>query len=358
MKYKQDMKLLNNKRLVVLLGSCVLLMGCAGGVPQAPAQPNQAAPAEVVPAPALATAAPTHTAPPAATATPKKVVPPTPQQVDATATKPAATVTAAPVQPTAKPAATVAPAPTKAASASVAIAKANTIPVKPQSAKFSSITSSQSAMYLTLDGKGADGKAIKGSMTVGLNEDVTGKKSQIEIGGNLIGPLLSAQLRGFNPRGMGIYSVSGNTFVRLDTLLTVCAKPKGGIPGLDNLADSLSTDGFLTMIGSDGVFPGKLVGDATLNGVTVQHYTLDFAALKASAQKRGLVNWPELSRGEMWLAKDGGYIVRLSVAGKGKLENLAGNAFDGSFDVILDTVAINQPVTINLPTSCNRPIEV
>jgi hypothetical protein len=358
MKYKQDMKLLNNKRsrlVPALLGSCVLLMGCAGGVPQAPAQPNQAAPAP-------ATAAPTNTAPPAATATPKKVVPPTPQMVmtvgETTNNAIAATSTAAPAaKPTTKPAPTAVPAATKNASSIVA----NTIPVKPLSEKFEKlggINSSQSAMYLTLDGKGADGKAIKGNMTVGLSEDRPSKKSQIEIGGNLIGPLLSAQLRGFNPRGMGIYSVGGNTFVRLDTLLTVCAKPKGGIPGLDNLADSLSTDGFLTMIGSDGVFPGKLVGDATLNGVTVQQYTLDLAALKASAQKRGLVNWPELSRGEMWLAKDGGYIVRLSVAGKGKLENLAGNTFDGSFDVILDTVAINQPVTIALPSSCNRPIEV
>jgi hypothetical protein len=187
---------------------------------------------------------------------------------------------------------------------------------------------------------------------------VAGKKSQIEIGGNLIGPLLAAQLRGFSPRAMGIYSVNSDTFVRLDTLLTVCAKPKGGIPGLDNLASSLSTDGFLDMIGSDRVFPGKLVGDATLNGVAVQQYTLDLAALKASAQRRGIANWPELSRGEMWVAKDGGYIVRLSVAGKGKLENLAGNNFDGNFDVIVDTVSINQPVTVNLPPSCSRPIEV
>jgi hypothetical protein len=278
--------------------------------------------------------------------------------VDATATKPAPTAVV--TQPTARPAATAAPvatvAPTR--SASTIAPAANTIPVKQVSAKFSSITSSQSAMYLTLDGKGGDGKAIKGNMTVGLSADVTGKKSHIEIGGNLIGPLLSAQLRGFNPRGMGIYDVSGSTFVRLDTLLTVCAKPKGGIPGLDNLASSLTTDGFLDMIGSDRVFPGKLVGDATLNGLAVQHYTLDLAALKQSAQKRGLVNWPELSRGEMWLAKDGGYIVRLSVAGKGKLENLAGNTFDGTFDVIVDSVSINQPVTVSLPASCNRPIEV
>ncbi|NJM42542.1 MAG: hypothetical protein HC853_18280, partial [Anaerolineae bacterium] len=319
------MKILNTKRFIVLMLSAGLLAACRTSVPQAPEQPNQAAPTEVAPAPTVAPAqAPANTPLPQATATARRVNPPTPQIVatvgETTNTAAAPTATGAAARATSRPAPTSAPvataAPTRSAS-NVAPA-ANAIPVKQASAKFSSITSSQSAMYLTLDGKGGDGKAIKGNMTVGLSADVTGKKSHIEIGGNLIGPLLSAQLRGFNPRGMGIYDVSGSTFVRLDTLLTVCAKPKGGIPGLDNLASSLTTDGFLDMIGSDRVFPGKLVGDATLNGLAVQHYTLDLAALKQSAQRRGLVNWPELSRGEMWLAKDGGYIVRLSVAGKGK----------------------------------------
>ena len=345
------MKTFISKRLAAFLGSSVLLMACAGAAPPAPVATSVPVPPTITVAAPTAMPAPTSTALPQPSPTPKKVVPPTPQAVAA------ATATPAVVQPTAKPAATIAPAPTKAASVG-GIAAANIIPVKPQSAKFSSITSAQSAMYLTLDGKGGDGKAIKGNMTVALSEDKTAKKSQVEIGGNLIGPLLSSQLRGFNPRAMGIYSVNGNTLVRLDTLLTVCAKPKGGIPGMSDLTTSLSTDGFLAMIGSDGVFPGKLVGDATLNGVAVQQYTLDLAALKASALKRGQVDWPELSRGDLWLAKDGGYIVRLSVAGKGKLANLAGNAFEGNFDVILDTVSINQAVTINLPSSCNRPIEV
>jgi hypothetical protein len=213
-------------------------------------------------------------------------------------------------------------------------------------------------MYLTLDGKGSDGKVLKGNMVIGLMEDKAAQQSNVEISGNLIGPLLASQLRGFTPRSMGIFNVNGNTFVRLDTLLTVCAKPKGGIPGMNELTNSLTIDGFLAMIGSDGVFPGKLVGEATLAGMAVQHYTLDLPAMKAAAQQRGLTSWPELSRGDLWLAKDGGYIVRLSVAGKGQLANLAGNNFDGAFDVILDSVSINQPVKIALPPSCNRPVEV
>ena len=354
------MNMLNNKRsnhgLAALLGSCVLLVGCVGGAPQPPAQTNSAQPAAATAVPPTATVAvvPTNTALPLASATPKKVVPPTPQAV-ATVGETTTKATAAPVKPVPLP--TAIPVATKTASTVVA-AIPNGIAVKPASAKFGSITSSQSAMYLTLDGKGGDGKAIKGSMTVGLVDDVTGKQSNIEISGNLIGPLLASQLRGFSPRGIGIFSVNGNTFARLDTLLTVCAKPKGGIPGLSDIATSLSTDGFLDMIGSDKNFPGKLVGDATLNGVAVQQYTLDLAAMKSAAQKRGLTSFPELSRGEMWVAKDGGYIVRLSVAGKGQLANIAGNSFDGSFDVILDTVSINQPVKITLPPSCSRPIEV
>ena len=339
-------------RLAALLVCSVILAACTTGAPQPPAQPQVAVATAVAATDVPPTAAPTKTALPQASATPKKVVvPPTPQAVATVGeTMNKATATAAPVKP--------APTPLPKATQAAAKPTENGIAVKPASTKFGSITSVQSAMYLTLDGKGGDGKAIKGSMTVGLLDDVTAKKSNIEISGNLIGPLLSAQLRGFSPRGIGIFSVNGDTFARLDTLLTVCAKPKGGIPGLSDIATSLSTDGFLDMIGSDRNFPGKLVGDESLNGLTVQHYTLDLAAMKAAAQKRGQTSFPELSRGEMWLAKEGGYIVRLSVAGKGQLANIAGNSFDGSFDVILDTVSINQPVTITLPPSCSRPIEV
>ncbi len=80
--------------------------------------------------------------------------------------------------------------------------------------------------------------------------------------------------------------------------------------------------------------------------------------MKAAAQQRGIKNWPDLSRGEIWVARDGDYIVRMALDGKGKLANVGGGSFDGNFNVMLDTSNFNKPLTIALPAACNRPIEV
>jgi len=112
------------------------------------------------------------------------------------------------------------------------------------------------------------------------------------------------------------------------------------------------------MMGGQISFAGKLVGEEMIGDLAVKHYTLDLAAMKAQAQQRGIKNWPELSRGEVWIARDGDYIVRMAIDGKGKLANVAGNSFDGNFNVVLDTSNINKPLNIALPASCSRAIEI
>ena len=285
----------------------------------------------------------------AATATPaivRTIVPPTSQAVNTPTGKSTSAATAKPSSSSA------------ASTSSTPSALANAIVVKPASDRFGKINTVQTTMNLVLKGVGASNTPIDGTMDMTVFDDTAAKNRDIEIKGNLIGQLLASQLRGFSPRSLGIFTVNNESYVRLDTLLTICAKPRGGIPGLDSIATSLSVEGFLGMMGGQISFAGKLVGEETIGDLPVKHYTLDLAAMKAAAQQRGIKNWPELSRGEIWVARDGDYIVRMAIDGKGKLANVAGSSFDGNFNVMLDTSNLNKPLTIALPTACNRPIEV
>ncbi len=308
---------------------------------------------EPVAATATSTVAPAGTSTRAATARPtataaaaRTVLPPTPQAVSTTASK----ATSAP--------SSAAAATPKPATSSASTTLANAIVVKPASDRLGAIKTVQTTMNLVLKGTGANNTPIDGTMDMTVFDDAAGKKRDIEIKGNLIGQLLASQLRGFNPRSLGIFTINNESYVRLDTLLTICAKPRGGIPGLDGIATSLSVEGFLGMMGGQISFAGKLVGEEMIGDLAVKHYTLDLAAMKAQAQQRGIKNWPELSRGEVWIARDGDYIVRMAIDGKGKLANVAGNSFDGNFNVVLDTSNINKPLNIALPPSCSRAIEI
>ena len=314
------------------------LAACAAPRPASVPLANSTSTASAAP-----TAASTNTPAPSATpAIVRTVAPPTPQAVGGKATS----------------AATASASSASSGSTGSTSSSANAITVKPASERLGTIKTVQTKMNLVLKGTGSGNTPIDGTMDVTVLDDTNAKKRDIEIQGNLIGQLLANQLRGFNPRSLGIFTVNNESYVRLDTLLTVCAKPRAGIPGLDGIATSLSVEGFMGMMGGQMTFAGTLVGEEMINGLATRHYTLDLAAMKAEAQRRGITNWPELSRGEVWTARDGDYIVRMAVDGKGKLANVAGNSFDGNFNVVLDTVSLNQTLNIALPASCSRAIEI
>jgi hypothetical protein len=108
-------------------------------------------------------------------------------------------------------------------------------------------------------------------------------------------------------------------------------------PG-NSLADRMEPAGFLT-----GVIGAEEAGRETVNGAAANHYTFDERAFG----QLGLAK----STGELWVASDGGYIVRYKVATKGTAVYF-GAGIEGTLNWDYELTGAGQPVAIELPKDC------
>jgi hypothetical protein len=106
----------------------------------------------------------------------------------------------------------------------------------------------------------------------------------------------------------------------------------------DSPATRMEPAGFLY-----GVFGAEEASSETVNGVAANHYTFDERALEPMSIPK--------STGEMWVAADGGYLVRYVLATKGSGEYFGEDA-EGTLTWNYELTNINQPVTVELPNDC------
>lgn len=92
-----------------------------------------------------------------------------------------------------------------------------------------------------------------------------------------------------------------------------------------------------SVIGAEGA------GSETVNDVTANHYTFDERAF-------GQLDIAQ-STGEMWVASDGGYIVKYLLTTKGTSDYF-GEGVEGTLTWDYELTDINQPVTITLADAC------
>jgi hypothetical protein len=265
------------------------------------------------------------------TATPKPTASPTPRP-RATATKPAAT-----------------PKPAAAATKDAGIV------IQPIS-KAASVKSYKTTVIMKLDGQSA-GKVAKGDLNAVVQSIPASKKQSIAITGSLVSTLLGRYLQGLPVTNPTVFLIGNQVYVTAQALIVqVCAVPRNPIAGLDQLSSGLSADTFLSQItGSNKVY-GKLVGDATVNGIPTRHYKLDAATMNTLAkQNKADV---QLKSGDIWIAKQGDYVVRLLIDGTGNLAAGTGVDFKGNANLSLDVTDVNKVADITLPGSCNNPVQI
>ena len=89
-----------------------------------------------------------------------------------------------------------------------------------------------------------------------------------------------------------------------------------------------------------GVLGAEEAGPETVNGVKANRYTFDERALGQAGLSK--------STGELWLASDGGYVLRYRLATKGDF----GEKTQGTITWEYELTRINQPLTIKLPGAC------
>jgi hypothetical protein len=106
----------------------------------------------------------------------------------------------------------------------------------------------------------------------------------------------------------------------------------------DPLMELVDPAGLLT-----GVFGAEEAGQETVNGIETTHYTFDERAL--------VQNGRNSSTGEMWVASEGGYIVRYLVTTRGNADYFGGG-MEGTLTRDYELTEVNQPLTIDLPANC------
>lgn len=106
----------------------------------------------------------------------------------------------------------------------------------------------------------------------------------------------------------------------------------------NSLGDRIEPAGFLNyVIGADEA------GSETVNDIAATHYTFDQHALGQQDLTQ--------STGEMWVAVDGGYIVKYVVTTKGSADYF-GEGIEGTLSYDYELAEVNQPVEFNIPSDC------
>lgn len=112
------------------------------------------------------------------------------------------------------------------------------------------------------------------------------------------------------------------------------------------------TDPYAILIDLGGFLTGQALRarpDETVNGVDTYRFALD----TSNVDETELVDSGEVSSGMIYMAKEGGYVVRLEMSGRGASEMLSGDPdLVGDVDYLLSYFDFNLPVTIAPPQEC------
>jgi hypothetical protein len=264
------------------------------------------------------------------------------------------TLTATP-RPTNTPTRTPTPRPTPTPTATANPA-GEIISLKP----LTDLTSLDATVKISANGT-LNGKPVQGDLNAQLTTNDQ-KKSQIVVTGDLLGDAV-VQIGGsavslFRPSQATVYTMPDGTYIVLKGLFDVCIKPKDS-KATETMAQ-LSPQGLMTLLTGSDVARGKLVGEETLNGTTVQHYVINGPAFLKAAQQSTDPNVRTFGQAlrsadnaDLYVDSAGGYPVAFRGSYTGAFDPLK---FDGDFSVQIDLTGVNQNTPVSLPSACNNPI--
>jgi hypothetical protein len=306
----------------VMVGTVLIAIMLTGCSSPAPAPGTTAAVAVVATSTAVPTSTPRPTNTPTPTATPRPTSTPTPSPTPTATPNPAGEI----------------------------------IPLKP----LTDLSSLEATVKISANGT-LNGKPVQGDLNANLTTN-NQKKSQIVVTGDLLGDAIleigGSAVSLFRPSQATVYTMPDGTYIVVKGLFDVCIKPKDS--KATQAMAQLSPQGLMTMLTGSDVARGKLVGEETLNGTTVEHYVINGPAFLAAAQQSTDPNvrtFGEALRSaddaDLYVDSAGGYPVAFRGSYTGAFDPLK---FDGDFSVQIDLTGVNENTPVSLPKACNNPI--
>lgn len=127
------------------------------------------------------------------------------------------------------------------------------------------------------------------------------------------------------------------------------------IPGVGCIttteAESFGQDDPFAELGDASIFmedfgDADFIGEEVINGIDTLHYAFDETSL---IDETADVEWVE---GHVYVAKEGGWLVRLSMEGEGVFDEIAEEPEFGTMRIQIDITDINQPLEFPIPADC------
>lgn len=258
--------------------------------------------------------------------------------------------------PTAK--APAAAAPTPKASTAVIGGKSVPITLKPMSDSLGELTALRTAITMRLDGQDDKKKTFAGDMEMVIAFNTAKEQNELTMVGTLLQSLApSNELASMNLNGISMYRIGEDGYMLIKAKTDLCLKvPLGAMQGLDEPLSMLGAEEIskeLVRLSDEDKLTGRLIGEEMVNGIATRHYALDPDALAAVAVNPASDAKYEYASGEMWVAKSGDYIVKMSLQGTGSLDSLA-TGFTGDIAIEYAISDVNNAqFEVILPEQCN-----
>lgn len=116
--------------------------------------------------------------------------------------------------------------------------------------------------------------------------------------------------------------------------------------------DSLQDNPFTSMLAPDqfleNLEDARYEGEETINNIPVLHYSFDKSALVDANQSEF-----EEAEGHVYIAKDGGFLVRMVMDARGNIDFFTENVDqNGDLHLEINLTDVDEPVDISIPEAC------
>lgn len=233
-----------------------------------------------------------------------------------------------------------------------AFAQSSNIAVKPLSAVYEKLDALKTSVTTRLDGMNGRKEKMAGDMQVVIAYNTPKKMSLMEMNGVLLPIVMGKSLPMPGMTSFGVYSTGKDAYLLMGGKQTTCTRMPASV--VDSLANDNPTDVMglskittnIEKLSKDNKLAGRKVGEETLNGITTIRYALAPATLKAIVDSEKKVagaktsNKVEYKQGDIWVAKEGDYIVQFKFDGAGEMKEIEG--FKGNISALFNLSEVNN----------------
>lgn len=244
-----------------------------------------------------------------------------------------------------------------------ASAQSSNIVIKPLSDTYEKLDALKTSVEVKLDGQNDKKEKVKGDMQVVIAYNTPKKMSLMEMKGPLMSMIMGENLPMPSMSAFGVYSTGKDAYLMMEGGKSTCTKMPAAV--VESLASDNPTDVMglsditknMEKMSEEKKLNGKKVGDEKVSGIATTHYTLDSATLKALIETEkennpGVSdNKIAYSKGDLWVAKDGGYVVQFKFDGAGEMKQL--DNFKGNVSSNFNLSEINNTkYEVKPPANC------